>query len=118
MEPRPTAPTTELEQESNQERLDREQRPAQPQAGEDLAARICRALAQPGAVRNEELEKAAAYAGDRAEWKRRLWRLHNEGLIKVRWVGLADPDPVEARLTAAGRDWLSRHSRAARNERE
>jgi hypothetical protein len=112
VDPTPTAPTPELEQESLQGELDREQR---PEPGDpDAAARteVCRALPETGALRAGDLAKAVAFEGDAAEWKRRLWRLHNEGYVKVRWVGLADPDPVEARLTERGREWLERAARA------
>jgi hypothetical protein len=63
---------------------------------------LFRALAGPGSLRDDELRKAIGFQGDREEWKRLLWSLHNEGYVKVRWVGLADPDPVEARITARG----------------
>jgi hypothetical protein len=109
-DPTPTAPSRELEEESPQERLDREQRPGHGDAESAARADLCRALQEAGALRNEELVKAAGYAGDPEEWKRRLWRLHNEGYVKVRWVGLANPDPVEVRLTDRGRELLARES--------
>lgn len=107
MDPRPTTPTGELEQESPQERLDRERGPEADNPEVRASTRICEALRQAGALRHEALVKAVAYEGDPEEWKRRLWRLHNEGYVKVRWVGLADPDPVEVRLGQRGWELLS-----------
>jgi hypothetical protein len=103
MDPKATAPTQELEQESPQEALDREQRPEKDEPGLRSGLQICRALRDSGALRNEELLELIGYEGDPEDWKRTLWRLHNEGFVKVRWVGLADPDPVEVRL--ADRGW-------------
>lgn len=116
MDPRPTAPTPELEQESPQERLAREQRPERDDPEAHARDEVVRVLSRSGALRNDELAKAVAFAGDPEEWKRRLWSLHNEGYIKVRWVGLADPDPVEVRLTERGRELLGRSSESRDTE--
>ena len=100
MDPTATAPTREPDQPSPQEQLRREVEAGDArQPGLDLF----RALAEPGSLREDELRKAIGFQGNREEWKRLLWRLHNEGYVKVRWVGLADPDPVEVRITARGR---------------
>jgi hypothetical protein len=69
---------------------------------------VVRALATVGSMKDGQLTEAVGFTGDREEWKRLLWRLHNEGYIKVRWVGLADPDPAEARITPRGRAWIAR----------
>ena len=106
MDPRPTAPTPELERESPQEELARERSPEPPAAVDAVLEEVCRALADAGALRNDELLEAIGFEGPPEEWKARLWRLHNEGYVKVRWVGLADPDPVEVRITRRGRAWL------------
>jgi hypothetical protein len=96
---RTAAATTEPDQPSPQEEL----KGRQHEEGDTRSdRRLLRALAGAGSLRDEELRKAIDFEGDRAEWKRRLWRLHNEGYVKVRWVGLADPDPVEARITGRG----------------
>jgi hypothetical protein len=112
-DPRPTTPTTELEQESPQERLEREKRPGAEELEETGVREILEGLGGAGALRNEELARQIGYAGDAEEWKRRLWRLHNEGHVKVRWVGLVDPDPVEVRLTDRGREWLANQAGSA-----
>jgi hypothetical protein len=106
MEPRTTSPTPELEQESPQEQLQREQLPDRDDLEGRGRAEICAALRESGALRNDALVKAIGFEGDPEEWKRRLWRLHNEGYVKVRWVGLADPDPVEVRLGDRGWELL------------
>ncbi len=113
MDPRPTAPTPELEHESPQERLERERHPRRDDPEAAARLQICRALSETGTLRNEELTKAIGFEGDPAEWKRRLWRLHNEGFLKIRWVGMADPDPVEVRLTERGREILEADAGAA-----
>lgn len=74
----------------------------------EIALRVVRALATVGSMKDGQLTEAVGFTGDREEWKRLLWRLHNEGYIKVRWVGLADPDPAEARITPRGRAWIAR----------
>ena len=105
-EPTSTAPTPELEQETPHEQLKRREE-AQGTPAAARGADICRALLAAGTLRNEELAKAVGFGGSSEEWKQLLWRLHNEGYVKVRWVGLADPDPVEARLTERGRAWVA-----------
>ena len=98
MDPTATAPTTESDQPSPQEQLKR----VQDQGDARSDRTLLRALADAGSLRGDELRKAIDFKGDHEEWKRLLWRHHNEGYVKVRWVGFADPDPVEARLTARG----------------
>ncbi len=114
MDPRPTPRAPELDHESPQEELDREQRPGNDDPEAELRGRVCGALAEAGSLRNDELVKALGYEGDPEEWKRRLWRLHNEGFVKVRWVGHANPDPVEVRLTPRGRSALEGSAAGAR----
>lgn len=118
MDPRPTAPTRQLDEESPQEQLRRE---AYPSAGDPLEGtpgRILEALVETGTARNEDLTRATAFEEGPEAWKQVLWRLHNEGYVKVRWVGLADPDPVEVRLTDRGRAWLAERAAASARERE
>ncbi len=74
----------------------------------EAGLRVVRALATVGSMKDGQLTEAVGFTGDREEWKRLLWRLHNEGYIKVRWVGHADPDPAEARITPRGRAWIAR----------
>ena len=109
-DPLPTTPTRELEHESPQEELEREQR----EEGDDpeTAARraLMEGLLEPRAMRYDELARQLDFDERADEWKARLWRLHNEGLVKVRWVGMTDPEPVEVRLTERGREWLARRS--------
>ncbi|MBA2564960.1 MAG: hypothetical protein H0V09_06005 [Gemmatimonadetes bacterium] len=116
MDPRPTTPTPDLEQESPQERLDREQRPDKDDSDAAYPARLLEALAEGDVLRSEELTKRLEFSGGPAEWKSRLWRLHNEGYLKVRWVGMSDPDPVEVRLAERGRAWLAARSTAGGEE--
>jgi hypothetical protein len=78
-----------------------------PKATTEMGADLCRRLPASGSMPAEALAKAVAFPGDEDEWKRLLWRLHNEGYVKVRWVGLADPDPVEVRITERGRAWIA-----------
>ncbi|MFN2431655.1 MAG: hypothetical protein ABR599_02335 [Gemmatimonadota bacterium] len=111
VDPRPTTPTPELEQESPQEELDREQR--EESDDPELSARtaLLRGLSEPGWLRYDELGERLDIGESDEEWRRRLWRLHNEELVKVRWVGMTDPDPVEVRITDRGREWLASISR-------
>ena len=106
-DPLPTSPTRELEHESLQQELHREQRAEEGDPELAVRTTLLSGLADPGWLRYDELAERMEF-GDRAgEWKTRLWRLHNEGLVKVRWVGMTDPDPVEVKITARGREWLA-----------
>jgi hypothetical protein len=78
----------------------------------EIGLRVVRALATVGSLKDGQLTEAVGFTGHREEWKRLLWRLHNEGYIRVRWVGLADPDPAEARITPRGRAWIARSAEA------
>ncbi len=104
MDPTSTAATHKPDQPTPQEQL----KLHHPDAGDarQRGLDVFRALVGPGSLRDDELRKAIGFQGDREEWKRLLWRFHNEGYVKVRWVGLADPDPVEARITERGRGSL------------
>lgn len=105
MNPKPTTPARELQGETPHEQLKRREQSGADEATAPDAA-ICKALLKSGSLRNEDLAKTVGFQGSSEEWKRLLWRLHNEGYLKVRWVGLADPDPVEVRLTNRGRAWI------------
>ena len=100
MDPTDTTPMTEPDRPSPPEELAQRQDDEQGARSEDRA--LLRFLAEHRSPRDEELRKAIDFQGDREAWKQLLWRLHNEGYVKVRWVGLADPDPVEARITERG----------------
>ena len=100
MDPTATTPATEPDLPSPQEELARRQDDEKGAPAEGRG--LLRFLAEHRSPRDEELRKAIDFQGDGEAWKQLLWRLHNEGYVKVRWVGLADPDPVEARITERG----------------
>ena len=105
-DPRPTAPTTQPDVASRQEALARDEGLTSADPGGDLRRQLLRALGGDPVVRADELLKRLGHESPPEDWKARLWRLHNEGLVKVRWVGLADPEPVEVRITERGRERL------------
>jgi hypothetical protein len=112
MQPTPTAPTPEPEHEAPREHPRRDE--AMGGAGSTRpGAELCRALLDRGTLRSDELAKAVRFAGSHEEWKRLLWRLHNEGYLKVRWAGLAEPDPLEVKLTDRGRAWVAAEAPAS-----
>ena len=105
-DPRPTTPTTEPDLPSQQETLAHEESLASPDPEADVRRQVLQTLGSDPVVRADELLKRLGHDTPPEDWKARLWRLHNEGLVKVRWVGLADPEPVELRITARGRSML------------
>lgn len=105
-DPRPTTPTTQPDEPSRQETLARDEGLTSADPGGDVRRRLLRALGSDPVVRADELLKRLGHESPPEDWKTRLWRLHNEGLVKVRWVGLTDPEPVEVRITERGRERL------------
>jgi hypothetical protein len=106
-DPRPTTPTPHLDEASRQEALAHETGLASGQPREDVRRQLLEALGSDGVLRTDELLKRLARESPPEDWKARLWRLHNEGVVKVRWVGLADPEPVEVRITERGKALLA-----------
>lgn len=112
-DPLPTTPTRELDEESPQEALAREQPPQTVDPESQARATLLRGLARTGSLRFDELAKQLGVGEREDDWKARLWRLHNEDLVKVRWVGMTDPAPVEMRITDRGREWLATRDESA-----